>query len=136
MVLKILLCVSLSLSLFNFEQQDKLPKAIIETFQYAKASKILPYLYDSVSLKIEDKHYTGDKELIVTNLSDFLQKVDVSNFEVKHYSVRNESGFFIGSLQTQHARYRINCFFRIEGEKLLIHQIRIDNADNHKTVSR
>lgn len=110
--------------------KEDLPTAIIETFQCAEVSKIAPYLDDEVSLKIEDKHYRGDRVEVVNYLAEFFSEKTVESFKIKHSSTRDESGFFIGSLNTKGARYRINCFFRMEKDKLYIHQIRIDNAND------
>lgn len=114
----------------DIDKGDDIPKAVIETFQCAEASRILPFLNDDVSLKVIDRHYRGRKEQVVENLAQFFSTRTICSFELKHSSIRDGAGFFIGSLATKDSRYRINCFFKNRSNHLYIHQIRIDNADD------
>ena len=102
---------------------------IVESFQKGSAALLEPFLNEEVLLTFDDQKNKRTKGATVDQLDKFFTVSKVQSFEVKHQSMRDESGFFIGVLTTSVSKFRVHCYFKKENQNYLIHQIRIDKAN-------
>ena len=86
-------------------------------------------LGEKISLTVVNKKSDVPKEKAIAEINQFLSSLAIESFTIRHTSFKEESGYSIGSLQTETGRYRVNCFFKKGEEKFFIHQIRIDKAN-------
>lgn len=128
MMLKVILWLSIFCSPAQVIKTPDIPKGIIETFETGNSSLLTPYLNEEMSMIILNSEFRGQKDKALKNLDKFFVNHKIVSFEVKHSSIRTESGFFIGSLQSKDSRFRVNCFFKKGTKHIVINQIRIDNA--------
>ena len=82
-----------------------------------------------VDLIIHNRTTNADKRTAERAMANFFAENKVSSFNVNHEGKRDESSFIIGTLGTANGNFRVNCFFRKVQNKYVIHQIRIDKAN-------
>lgn len=103
---------------------------IVKAFSKGDATFLELFLNEEVSLSIIDRKLRVDKKEAVKEMDVFLKNIKIKNFTLKHSSVKEESGYMIGSLQTEKEKYRVNCFYKKENDKFFINQIRIDKSND------
>ena len=93
------------------------------------SKEISVHFTDNVDLKVlqqEDVYSKAQAELIV---KDFFSKHTVKSFEIDHKSVKNDTQFAIGKLDTSAGKFRVYFLIKKSGGKLKIQQFRIE-AEN------
>jgi len=99
---------------------------LTSAFKKGSAQDLLPFLSNQVVLIIQNNPQSFKKSEAQKAMADFFSANKVTGFLVNHQGNRNESGFIIGTLSTSNGSFRINCFFKKNGDStVLIHQIRI-----------
>ena len=102
---------------------------IVKAFEQGQASLLTNHLSEEVSTCILNQQSRVKKQEAVEKIADFFKTIQIQSFKIKHTSVRDESGYIIGSLQSTKDKYRVNCCFKKENNNFFIHQIRIDKAN-------
>ncbi|NDV59801.1 DUF4783 domain-containing protein [Bacteroides sp. 519] len=105
------------------------PVGVIVAFKKGSATELSTYLGDKLDLSIQNRSGNVDKQKATTMLDAFFTQNKVKSFNVNHEGTKGESSFFIGTLVTETEKFRVNCFFKRIQNKYLIHQIRIDKAN-------
>jgi len=93
------------------------------------SKEISAYFTDNIDLKVlqqEDVYSKAQAELIV---KDFFTKHTVKSFEIDHRSVKNDTRFAIGKLDTSAGKFRVYFLIKKSSGKLRIQQFRIE-AEN------
>lgn len=106
-----------------------IPADVIMAFKKGSSVELGKYLSDNVELVIMNRTSDNDKAKAESAMDIFFTQNKVSNFNVNHQGKRGESSFVIGILNTSTGNYRVNCFLKRIKNKYLIHQIRIDKAN-------
>lgn len=102
---------------------------VTNAFKRGSAQELNAFLGDKVEYIYLGDSKTYDKAKTQQVINDFFAANKVSNFAVNHQGNRGESSFIVGTLNTSAGNYRINCFFKKNGDQYLIHQIRIDKSN-------
>lgn len=108
---------------------QEVPTGVVTAFKKGNSKELSTYLGDKIDVVILNKSVATDKTKAVQSLNTFFTQNKVTGFAVNHTGKRDESGFFVGNLNTENGNFRINCFFKRIQDKYLIHQIRIDKAN-------
>ncbi|AVM53796.1 uncharacterized protein DUF4783 [Bacteroides zoogleoformans] len=124
----IFLLTGLFIWMSSLMAQD-VPEKVIGAFKEGSAQELNKYLGDKVDLNILNKQNCVDKQGAKETMAAFFSDHKVCGFTVNHYGKREDSGFIIGTLATADGNFRVHCFFRKEQNSYVIHQIRIDNAN-------
>ena len=124
----VLLLTSLFLWVSSIFAQD-VPVGVVRAFKKGNSQELNGYLGDKVDLIIHNRTTNADKRTAERAMANFFAENKVSSFNVNHEGKRDESSFIIGTLGTANGNFRVNCFFRKVQNKYVIHQIRIDKAN-------
>lgn len=124
----VLLLTSLFIWMSSILAQD-VPVGVIVAFKKGNSQELNRYLGDQVDLIIQNRTKTANKQITEGAMATFFAKNKVTNFNVNHQGVRDESSFVIGTLVTENGNFRVNCFFKKIQNKYVIHQIRIDKSN-------
>ena len=124
----VLLFVGLFVGLAFAFAQD-MPAGVIAALKKGNPQELVRYLGEAVDVTIGDKTVSGDKARAEQELTTFFAGNKVRAFDINHRGKRGESGFIVGTLQTEGGAYRVNCFFRMRQNEYYIHQIRIDKTE-------
>jgi hypothetical protein len=124
----VLLLTSLFLWVSSIFAQD-VPVGVVVAFKKGNSQELNRYLGDKVDLIIHNRTTNADKRTAERAMANFFAENKVSSFNVNHEGKRDESSFIIGTLGTANGNFRVNCFFRKVQNKYVIHQIRIDKAN-------
>ena len=124
----VLLLTCLFMWMSSLFAQD-VPVGVIVAFKKGNSQELNRYLGDKVDLIIQNRTTNADKQTAEGAMAGFFADNKVSSFDVNHQGKRDESSFIIGTLGTANGNFRVNCFFRKVQNKYVIHQIRIDKAN-------
>ena len=124
----VLLLTCLFLWVSSIFAQD-VPVGVVVAFKKGNSQELNRYLGDKVDLIIHNRTTNADKRTAERAMANFFAENKVSSFNVNHEGKRDESSFIIGTLGTANGNFRVNCFFRKVQNKYVIHQIRIDKAN-------
>lgn len=105
------------------------PEGVVAALKKGSSQELARYLDEQVDLLLESRVVSSDREATLKTLDGFFTSHRVNGFGVIHQGRRNESSFIIGTLATANGNYRVNCFFRREKDKYIVHQIRIDKTN-------
>lgn len=108
---------------------QEVPAEVVMAFKKGSSTELSVYLGDKVDMIIQNDSKNVSKTVAEKMMEAFFTQNKVNGFTVNHKGKRNDSGFFVGTLETNNGNYRINCFFKRIQNQYLIHQIRIDKAN-------
>ncbi|MDL2212416.1 DUF4783 domain-containing protein [Bacteroides sp. OttesenSCG-928-E20] len=108
--------------------QDR-PLEVIAAFKKGNATELSTYFGERMDLAIVTRSRNVDRQTARDMLNNFFSTNKVKDFTVNHEGKRDDSSFFVGTLTTDNGSFRINCFFKRIQNKYLIHQIRVDKAN-------
>lgn len=112
-----------------FVQAQDVPAGLANAFKRGNAQDLLPYLSNQVEVSIQSRTQNYNRVAAQQTMATFFATNKVNAFAVNHQGKRDESGFFVGTLNTTNGPFRVNCFFKKNGNQTLIHQIRIDKTN-------
>lgn len=99
---------------------------IIASIKQGKASELVKYFDDKVSIKIISQEDVLSRSQAEANLRYFFEKHPVKAFTSIHTSVMNNNAQYItGTLETVSAKYRVSVLLR----RNLVSQFRIENGN-------
>lgn len=101
---------------------------VVNAFRNGDVSLLNACMEQQSELVFNDTPLAQSKEKLLQEMRRFFEQEKVTDFKVNHQGVRAESGFLIGTMQTDKGAYRVQCFLNKENNTLLIHQIRIDGT--------
>lgn len=101
---------------------------VVNAFRNGDVSLLNACMEQQSELVFNDTPLAQSKEKLLLEMRRFFEQEKVTDFKVNHQGVRAESGFLIGTMQTDKGAYRVQCFLNKENNTLLIHQIRIDGT--------
>lgn len=100
---------------------------IVAALKQGKASELVKYFDEKVSVKIINQEDVLSKSQAEANLQFFFEKHTVKNFTSSHVSsVNNSSQYITGSLETSNGKFRVSVLIR----RNLISQFRIENDND------
>ncbi len=123
-----ILFVFLILSMSAFTGGD-ITDEIALAVKSGNSKEISSHFTDNIDLKVlqqEDVYSKAQAELIV---KDFFLKHTVKSFEIDHKSVKNDTQFAIGKLETSAGKFRVYFLIKKSAGILKIQQFRIE-AEN------
>jgi hypothetical protein len=99
---------------------------IVAALKQGKASELVKYFDEKVSIKIIKQEDVLSKSQAEANIKYFFDKHVVRSFSSSHVSSPNNSSQYItGSLETSNGKFRVSILIR----KNLISQFRIEEDD-------
>ncbi len=123
MITAIMFCVASA-------QTQNMTPGLVNAFKKGNAQDLSFYLGNQVEIIIQNRSQYCNKASAQKAMANFFATNRVIGFTVNHQGERNESGFVIGTLNTASGSFRVNCFFKKNGNNpSLIHQIRIDKTN-------
>src|SRR5690349_1667464 len=97
---------------------------IVNALKQGKASDVVRYFEEKVSVKIINQEDVLSKSQAEANLKYFFEKHTVKNFSATHKSsLNNNSQYITGMLETSNGKFRVSVLIR----NRLISQFRIEN---------
>jgi len=97
---------------------------ISAALKQGKASEIVKYFDEKVSIKILNQEDVLSRSQAEANLKHFFDKHTVKNFSSTHKSsVNNSSQYITGMLETSNGKFRVSILVR----RNLVSQFRIEN---------
>lgn len=108
---------------------QEIPAGVITAFNRGSSQELSKYMGDKINLTLQGSSTNVDKKKATVVMQEFFTANKVSAFNVNHQGQRDESSFVIGTLVTAKGNYRVNCFLKKVQNQYLIHQIRIDKAN-------
>lgn len=105
------------------EQSDE----IVAALKQGKASELIKYFEEKVSVKIINQEDVLSKSQAEANLKYFFSKHNVKSFSSSHVSsMNNQSQYITGTLETTAGKFRVSILIKHN----LITQFRIENEDD------
>ena len=95
-------------------------------FQDADADMLGNYFGTTVTLNIPGKDLQCSRAEAKENMKDFFASHRVKSFNIKFEGEKDNSNFIIGTLVTGSGTYRVNIFFKKNGDSKHIHLLRIE----------
>lgn len=127
--LPLVILFSFIFNLGSFTLNEKVPRDIAIAFRVGNAEVLARYFNSTIELVLldtEDVYSKVQAEQIVDN---FFIEYFPKNFEFIHQGGKGESKFAIGKLETFNGTFRVTILIKQEGEKQLIHQLRIETEN-------
>lgn len=106
-----------------------IPAGVVTSLKKGNSPELCKFVSDKVDLVILGRSSTVNAATTESTLANFFSQNQVKGFTVNHEGKRDGSSFIIGTLTTANGNFRVNCFFKKIEDKFLIHQIRIDKAN-------
>ena len=120
-----LLCIGCkSNTLYN-----DIPDVIINAIKEGNAGELAKYFNNNVELAlsdIDDMYSKNQAELIIR---DFFKKNPPTGFDILHKGGKETSRYAIGNLTTSNGKFRITILIKIQEDKSLINQLRIEKEN-------
>ncbi|MDX9845562.1 MAG: DUF4783 domain-containing protein [Tenuifilaceae bacterium] len=115
----------------GFSQQvssDSFIETITNIFKTGNSSELGKHLNPTVELELLEEENIFSKAQAELLMKDFFTKNKPSSFKVNHQGNKGNTSFAIGTLVTQSGSFRVSVFMKIDKDKLLIHQIRVERS--------
>src|SRR4051812_313670 len=110
--MKTLICIFAGL-LGLFASEFEVSEDIVSALRQGKASDLVRYFDDKVSIKIINQEDVLSKSQAEANLKYFFEKHPVKQFSSSHVSTVNNSAQYItGSLETANGKFRVSVLIR------------------------
>lgn len=120
--------ISIAYLLFGvFFNTLELSEEIVIALKQGKASELVKYFDDKVSIKLINQEDVLSKSQAEANLKYFFEKHPVKSFSSSHVSsVNNNSQYITGTLESGNEKFRVSILIR----RNLITQFRIETAND------
>jgi ribosome biogenesis GTPase A len=121
--MKLLFTILLSVTGFVLSDGE-VTEAIINSIRQGKASELVKYFDEKVTIKLLNQEDVLSKSQAEANIKYFFEKHVVKNFSSVHVSsVNNTSQYITGTLETVNGKFRLSILIRRD----LVLQFRIEN---------
>ncbi len=116
--------ISIFYLFFGLFSGSEVSEEIVNALKQGKASELVKYFEEKVSVKIINQEDVLSKSQAEANLKYFFEKHTVKNFSASHKSsINNNSQYITGALETSNGKFRVSVLIR----NRLISQFRIEN---------
>jgi hypothetical protein len=105
----------------------EIPSGIITAFSSGDASALSSYFSSTLELTLHDKEEIYSKTQAEIILRKFFADNPPSQFKIIHQGGKEQSKYAIGNLTSGSKSFRITFLLKTEENKVLIHQLRIEN---------
>jgi hypothetical protein len=108
---------------------NDIPDVIITAIKEGNASELAKYFNNNVELAlsdIDDMYSKNQAELII---EDFFKNHPPTGFDILHKGGKETSRYAIGNLTTSNGKFRITILIKIQEDKSLINQLRIEKEN-------
>lgn len=110
-----------------FFSKIEVPDEIVSALKAGKASELVKYFDEKISIKIINQEDVLSKPQAEANLKFFFDKHSVKNFiSSKVSSSNNSTQYITGSLETTNGKFRVSILVR----RSLISQLRIEEDND------
>jgi hypothetical protein len=116
-----LLFISISVSAIE------IPSGIITALSSGDASALSAYFSSTIELTLFEKEEIYSRTQAEIILRKFFSDNPPRQFKILHEGGKDSSKYAIGSLTTSTKSFRITFLLKMEADKVLIHQLRIEN---------
>ena len=124
---KALFITLLFFSFQSFSFAGDIPDKIISAFATGNSSQLSEFFNNSIELTLLEKEDIYSKTQAEMILRDFFAKHPPSKFTIIHKGGKDNSRYAIGDLVSGANTYRITFLLKMDGDKVFIHQLRIEN---------
>lgn len=108
---------------------DEIPRDIAIAFKVGTAKELTRFFNDNLELSITGKEDVYSKSQAERIMDDFFTEYPPKNFEFIHEGGKPDAQYAIGKLVTFNGNFRVYMFLKKGKEKLLIHQLRIEEEN-------
>jgi hypothetical protein len=105
----------------------EIPSGILTAFNNGDASALSTYFSNTLELTLHDKEEIYSKTQAEIILNKFFADNPPSQFRIIHQGGKEKSKYAIGTLTSGPKSFRITFLLKTEENKVLIHQLRIEN---------
>ena len=113
------------MAFISSEKQWVMPSDITKSLSTGNAKALSQHFNSKINLTILSKEGIYSKNQATMVMTDFFKNNKPSKFVVTNSGGKGTDKFAIGRLTTSKAKYRITIYFKLVGNKQLIHQMRI-----------
>jgi len=99
---------------------------IVNAFKEGKATGIAGNMDTEVDIAVPGTTKKGTGADAVAILTRFFESDKPTGFTVLHHADKNDSGFFVGRLNTGKGEFRTNITYITKDDKVLIQSIRVE----------
>lgn len=126
---KVIFTISLFILAGLSASATEIPSGILTAFSKGDASALSSYFSSTVELTINEKEeiYSSTQAEII--LRKFFSDNPPTQFKIIHQGGKENSKYAIGNLFSGSKSFRITFLLKTEGDKILIHQLRIENEN-------
>ncbi len=127
----ILICTILPISLLTlFSDTDPVQK-ISDALKNGNSTELAKFFNANVEVEILGDENMFSKAQAEILMKDFFSKNKPTAFKVNHQGSKAATSFAIGLLTTGNGTFRVSVFLKVDNEKTLIHQLRIERSDEN-----
>lgn len=124
----ILICTILPISLLTlFGDTDPVQK-ISDALKTGNSTELAKFFNANVEVEILGDENMFSKAQAEILMKDFFTKNKPTAFKVNHQGSKAATSFAIGLLTTGNGTFRVSVFLKVDNEKTLIHQLRIERS--------
>jgi hypothetical protein len=116
---------------FLHAQTDKLPEAIVLSFEAGNAHELASHFHNNVELIILDEEDVYSKSQAEQIIRKFFTEHKPKSFKVIFEGGKENSRYAIGSLDSSISKYRVYILMKKQDGIPLIHQLRIEEEDRN-----
>ncbi|MFP4620632.1 MAG: DUF4783 domain-containing protein [Bacteroidales bacterium] len=109
------------------QSEDEIPNDIAVAFKVGTAKELAQFFNDNLELAVGEKEDIYSKSQAERIMDDFFVKHPPKTFKFIHKGGKEEAQYAIGRLQTFEANFRVYMLLKPQNDRLLIHQLRIED---------
>lgn len=109
------------------ETEQEIPSDIAVAFKVGTAKELARFFNDNLELAVGEKEDIYSKSQAERIMDDFFIKHNPKNFKFIHQGGKEDAQYAIGRLQTFNGNFRVYMLLKPKADRLLIHQLRIEN---------
>lgn len=104
----------------------QVPDGVVSSLKSGNASSLAQYFNQNIQLEVLDQDDVYSKAQAQQIIANFFNQYKAQDYSVMHESGKEGAKYAIGTLTTDKGFFRVTFYFKTEGEKAYIHQIRIE----------
>ncbi|MFW6248800.1 MAG: DUF4783 domain-containing protein [Bacteroidota bacterium] len=108
-----------------------IPEEIILAIQTGNSKELANYFNDNIELVILDEEDVYSRHQAEQIMKNYFTRNVPQSFTILHEGGKDGSHYAIGNLVTNQGEYRIYFLTKQKGDRLLIHQLRIEEKDDN-----
>lgn len=124
-----MLVLLVSATTIRAQSEGTLPSEITEATRNGDAIELADYFNSKIELVLPSNSGVFSKQQAQFMVKEFFSSYPPVSFQVIHQGVRENATFAIGKYTHSKGKFRIVFLTKNEGNKALIHQLRIEQQD-------